>query len=244
MKAALSELERFSSYLDSELEDSAQTPVREVEDETRGPRPHVYVSDEPLHNECADEVKLLILGIRYLARQQRYEEALSLAQEATRLAPSYWRAQVTLGTLLGLFGKVEEAEQIFRQVVTEFADNQKAVAAGLHGQAWINEIRFGFPLPAEVFWETTCLYETSLRLDDSRTNTRACLAVRRLMSDEDGGIAKGLEDSVLREGFLENFRFELDECGARIQEVLREAPTWLRHLLYPLRPLNVSDYSG
>lgn len=249
MKAALSKLERFSSYLDAEPGDTAQAPAREAEDGTRGQRPHVYVSDEPLRDECTGEVKLLILGIRYLARQQRYEEALSLAGEATRLAPSYWRAWVTLGTLLALFGRTDEAEQTFQQVVTEFADDPKAVAAGLHGHAWINEIRFGAPPPADVFRETTRLYEASLRLDDSRVNTRVCLAISRQMSDEGRGAEKGWNDSVLHEGFLENLRFELDErgsdeCGGWIHEFLRAVPTWLRHLLYPVRPLNVSNYGG
>jgi tetratricopeptide (TPR) repeat protein len=243
MKAALSELKRFSSYLEAELPDPARTSGREAEDETTAGRPHVYVSDEPLHSECADEVKLLILGIRHLARQQRYEEALSLAREATRLAPSYWRAWVTLGTLLALFGKVEEAEKIFRRVVTDFAGDPKAVAAGLHCHAWINEIRFGDRPPGDVPQETTRLYEAALRLDNSRTNPRACLAISRLMSEGGGGHEQELEDSVLHEGFLENLRFELDKRGARIQEVLKAIPTWLRHLLYPIRPLNVSDYS-
>jgi tetratricopeptide (TPR) repeat protein len=244
MKAALSELERFSSYLDAELPDSAQTSGRKAENEMSEGQPHVYVSDEPLQSECTDEVKLLILGIRHLARQQRYEEALSLAREATRLASSYWRAWITLGTLLALFGKVDEAEKIFRQVTTDFADNPKAVAAGLHGHAWINEIRFGASAPADVFRETTRLYEASLKLDDSRANTRACLAVSRLMSDGGGSQEKGLESSVLHEGFLENLRLELDKRGARIQEVLSTAPTWLRYLLHPIRPLDVSDYSS
>jgi tetratricopeptide (TPR) repeat protein len=242
MKAALSELKRFSSSLDAEPADSAQTFAREAEDEMRGRRPHVYVSDEPLQSECADEVKLLILAIRHLARQRRYEEALSLAREATRLVPSYWRARITLGTLLALFEKTDEAEQIFRQVATDFADDPKAAAAGLHGQAWINEIKFDASLPADVSRETTRLYEASLQLDNSRANTRACLAIKRLMSDEGSGHEKGLDDSVLHEGFLDNLRFELDEGGARIQEVLKAVPTWLRHLLYPIRPRNVSDY--
>lgn len=184
------------------------------------------------------------MGIRHLARQRRYEEALSLAREATRLAPSYWRARVTLGTLLALFGRVKEAEEIFRQVVTDFADDPKAVAAGLHGHAWLNEIGFGAPPPADAFRETTRLYEAALRLDHSRTNTRACLAVSRLLSGGGGGPEQGLEDSVLHEGFLENLRFELDQRGAWVQEVLKAIPTWLRHLLYPIRPLNVSDHSS
>lgn len=207
-------------------------------------QPHVYVSDESLQDECTDEVKLLILGIRCLARQQRYEEALSLARDATQLAPSYWRAWITLGTLLALFGKVDDADQIFQQVADDFSDNPKAVAAGLHGRAWVNEIRFGFAPPADALQETTRLYEASLQLDNSRTNTRACLVINRLMSDEISKHKKILEDSVLHEGFLDALRFELNERGARIHKVLKALPTWLRHLLYPIRPLHVSDYSS
>jgi tetratricopeptide (TPR) repeat protein len=255
-KAALSELERFSAFLDAERGDSAQTSVEEAEDELRGRWPHVYVSDEPLQNECDEEVKLLILGIRCLARQHRYEEALSLARDATRIAPSYWRAWITRGTLLALFGKVDEADEIFRRVETDFADDPKAVAAGLHGRAWINELRFGIAPPADVSEETTRLYERSLRLDASRTNTRACLIIRRLLSCGGAGRhEKGLEDAVLREGFLEHLRLELehlrhklDESGAVVHEVLRAIlkaiPAWLRHLLYPIRPFNACDYGN
>jgi tetratricopeptide (TPR) repeat protein len=243
-KAALSELERFSAFLDAGSGGSAQTSVEEAEDELRGRRPHVYVSDEPLQNECDDEVKLLILGIRCLARQHRYEEALSLAGDATRLAPSYWRAWITRGTLLALFGKVDQADEIFRRVETDFADDPKAVAAGLHGRAWVNEVRFGIAAPADVFQETTRLYEIALRLDASRTNTRACLVIRRLLSDGASRHEKALRDSVLREGFLEHLRLELDERGARIHEILKAIPAWLRHLLYPIRPFNACDYGS
>ncbi|MCA1565887.1 MAG: tetratricopeptide repeat protein [Acidobacteria bacterium] len=244
MKSALSELERFSSFLSAGLRDSAQMSTQETDDALPERRPHVYVSNEPLQNECDDEGKFLILGIRCLARQQRYEEALSLAKDAARLVPSYWRAWVTLGTLLALFGKVDDAEEIFRQVMTDFADDPKAVAAGLHGHAWINEIRFGLAPPADVFQETTRLYETSLRLDESRANTRACLVINRLTSDGIGGHEKILEDSVLREEFLENLRLELDERGAKMHEVLKAIPTWLKHLLYPIRLLDVSESNG
>ena len=238
-KAALSEMERFSAFLDEGLGEPGRAA-----DEALPERQHVYVADDPLQDECGDEVKLLILGIRCLSRQQRYEEALSLANDAIRLAPSYWRAWINRGTLLALFGKVDDAEEVFGRVVTEFAGDPKAVAAGLHGRAWINELRFDLAPPADVLRETTRLYETSLRLDDSRANTRACLFINRLMSGGVGGHEKILEDSVLREGFLENLRLELDERGAKMHEVLKAIPTWLRHLLYPIRPLNFSESNG
>lgn len=68
---------------------------------------------------------------------------------------------------------MDDADEIFRRVTADFADDPKAVAAGLHGRAWINELRFGAAPPEEVFQERIRLYETSLRLDDSRANTRA-----------------------------------------------------------------------
>jgi tetratricopeptide (TPR) repeat protein len=291
-KAALSELERLSSFLDTELEVSAHLPMGEIEDDLREmgldpnqPLPmeisqlifergrgqqspdtisdagelaysedsrqdrlkklaHVYISNEPLRDECSDDVKLLILGIRCLARQQRYEEALNLAREATQIAPDYWRAWISLGTLLVLSGEVDDGDKIFQQVSKDFADNPKAVAAGLHGCAWVKEIRFGLSPSANVRQEMARAYEKSLQLDSSRTNTRACLLIHRLMSDESGKHRKLLEDSVLHEGFFDDLRFELNERGARMNKVLQALPTWLRYLLYPLRPLHVGGYGS
>jgi tetratricopeptide (TPR) repeat protein len=290
-KAALSELERLSSLLQTELGDSEDVSMEEVEDELRemgldidqpiatevipfpfektlkrnasatrsnvkgctlasyeqdrGKRqPHVYVSNEPLKGECTEEVGLLMRGIRYLARQRRYEEALSLTRDAVRLAPSYWRARNTLGTLLALFGKIDDAEQIFGQVLEEFSDNPKAVAAALHGRAWLNEIRYDLAPPEDVLKQNIRDYEGSLWVDSSRTNTRACLLISRAMLDESSKHEEILEDSVTHEGFFDDLRFELDEHRTEKHKVLKGFPAWVRHLLYPIRPLHASEYSS
>ena len=200
---------------------------------------HVYVSDEPLENECTDEVKLLILEIRCLAHQQRYEEALYIARETTRIAPDYWRAWTSLGTLFVLFGEVDEGEKIFDRVTRDFADHPKAVAAGLHGSAWVKEIQSGLNPSTDALREMARLYEKSLQFDDSRTNTRASLLINQMMTDEVSKHEKLLEDSVLHEGFFEALRFELNARSARMHKVMKVLPMWLRHLFYPIRPLHV-----
>jgi len=190
---------------------------------------HVYVSDEPLRGECEnDEVRLLILKIRHLGRQHRYEEAFELAQKAVRLAPDYWRARLSLGTLLVVFGRVDEGDEIFARVVTDFADNPKAVAAGLHNRAWVDEIK-GQP-------EFSRRYEEALRLDDSRANTRACLLVHTLTPEAPEQNRQIVEESALHEGFFEALHFELTERGERAHKALKALPTWLTNLLYPAGP--------
>lgn len=179
----------------------------------------VYVSDEPLLNECTDEVKRLILEIRHLTRHRRYEEALSLAGEATRLAPDYWRARVSFATLSVVFGRVDEGERIFEQVSRDFPDNPKAVAAGLHGCGWIKEIRYAVEPLEEALREASSLYKEALRLDSSRANTRACLLNIMLTSDEADNDRLLLEESLLSEGFLEQMELELT---ARLRR--REVP--------------------
>ena len=247
-RAAISELERLSLLLDTELEVTASMSAEEAEDGLRqmGLNPnqpltktpaHVYVSDEPLHNECSDEVKLLILEVRHLANQQRYGEALDLAILATQVDPNYWRAWISRGTLLVLFGEVDAGDKIFDRVAKEFSGNPKAVAAGLHGRAWVKEIRCGLDPSADALQEVTNLYEEALRLDSSRANTRASLLIHSMMSDGADDKAKLLKDSLLREGFFDALRFELTERGARASKALQALPAWLRRLLFPIRPL-------
>ena len=255
--AALSELDELCSLLHAELGASAQLSIEEIEAElremgfdmsqpfpARTRRPHVYVSDEPLHNECTEEVKLLMRTIRSLGHQRRYEEALDIAREATKVAPNYWRAWISLGTLLGLFDQVNDAEKIFEQVTEDFADDLKAVAAGLHGSAWVKEIRIGFDPSVGQLQDTASLYEKSLQFDDTRANTRACLFINQVMTDETDKHTKLLEDSVLHEGFFEALRFELNERGTKMHKVLKALPTWLRYLLYPIRPLQAGGHSS
>ena len=220
-----------------------QASMQELEaDKTKMPI-YAYVRNDLLHDECTDEVKLLILGIRDLGQQQRYEEAMELTKEAIRLSPKYWRAWISLGTLLVLFSKVDDGEKIFKRVTKEFSDNPKAVAAGLHGCAWVKEIRYGLNPSADALEEMARLYKKALRLDGSRANTRACLFINRLMSDKTGDDEELLEESVLCEGFFEALRFEMNERGAAALKFIHALPTWLRYLLFPIRPL-CTDSSG
>jgi tetratricopeptide (TPR) repeat protein len=198
---------------------------------------YVSVSDEPLRNECMDEVKLLILEIRCLMRQRRYEEALDLAILATESAPHYWRAWKTRGSLLVLFGKTDEGDRIFEQLLKDFPDNPKAVAAGLHNRAWVREVRCGLSPSADELHEVSRLYEKALQFDSSRVNTRACLLINLLMSNKTDNDQKLLEDSILHEGFFDTLRFELTERGAEALKAFQKLPAWLRHLLYPIRPI-------
>lgn len=198
---------------------------------------YVYVPNDHLHDECSDEVKLLILGIRDFGQQQRYEEALELAREAIRLEPDYWRVWICLGTLLVLFGKVDDGENIFTGISKDFPDNPKAVAAGLHSRAWVKEMRYG-PNPSAA-----ALYEEALQLDGSRANTRACLVINRLMLDRVSDDKELLEESVFCEGFFDALRFEINERRATALKIIQALPTWLRHLLFPISPL-YADGSG
>jgi tetratricopeptide (TPR) repeat protein len=247
-RAAISELERLSRFLDTESEAAASMPIEEVENGLRElgfdpdqPLPkrvaYVYVSDEPLQGECSDEMKLLILEIRYLTRQQRYEEALDLAIMATESDSNYWRAWISRGSLLVLFGATDEGDKVFERVLRDFPDNPKAVAAGLHGRAWVQEVRCGLNLSADKIQEVSHLYEKALQFDDSRTNTRACLLINSLMSDRDDNDQKLLEDSALYEGFFDALGFELTKRGAKTLKAFQTLPAWLRHLLYPIRPI-------
>lgn len=255
-RAAISELERLSRFLDTELEVTASMPIEEVENDLREmgfdpnqPLPkkaaYVWVSDEPLRDECTDEIKLLLLEIRHLARQRRYEEALDLAILATESAPHYWRAWKTRGSLLVLFGKTDEGDKIFEQILKDFPNNPKAVAAGLHNRAWVREVRCGLNPSVDELQAVSRLYEKALQFDGSRTNTRACLLINLLMSNSADNNQKLLEDSILHEGFFDALRFELTERGAGALKAFQRLPTWLRHLLYPIRPIfSVKGYEG
>jgi tetratricopeptide (TPR) repeat protein len=206
---------------------------------------HTHVSDELLRNECTDEAKLLILEVRHLSRQQRYEEALELAEKAARTDPKCWRAWTSLGAILVQLNKVDDGNKVFAQVLSDFAGNNKAVAAAYHNQAWVLEIKSGYNLSAKALREQARLYERALKLDPSRVYTRASLLINRLIRGEADGAERLkaerlLEDSLLYEGFLEALRFELDTRGAKGHKVLQLLPTWLRYLLYPIH-LNDSD---
>lgn len=196
---------------------------------------HTYVSDEPLFKECSDDAKLLVLEIRHLAKQQRFDEALTLAKKATGIDPNCWRSWTSLGALHVQLGDVEEGDKLFAQVLRDFANNNKASAAAWHNRAWVQEIKNGCNPSLHALRESSRLYEKALKLDDTRVNTRACLLIIRQMLGEADKAERLLEDSVLYEGFLDALRLEFDERGARTHQVLQTLPKWLRHLMYPIR---------
>lgn len=262
----ISELERLSRSLDAKLEITANMSIAEINNELhemdidpcqlpplsfsqmvsekselKSPA-YVYVSDELLHGEpITDDVKLFILELRHLSRQQRYDEALELARRATVLAPDYWRAWISYGGLLVLLGNVEEGEAIFSRTKTEFSANPKAVAAALHGCACVKEIRGKLNLSKEDLLEVTSLYEKALEFDDSRANTRACLVINSLLAGQTSKSRKLLERSIHYEGFFDAMLLELEErgsreYGAKMYQVMPAFPIWFRNLLFGVGP--------
>jgi tetratricopeptide (TPR) repeat protein len=208
---------------------------------------HTHVSDEPLGDECTDEAKFLLLQMRYLTKQQRYEEARELAEKAMQADPNCWRARTSLGALLVKLGQVNDGDKLFTQVLEEFSGNPKGAATALHNRAWVQEIRAGLEPSADSLREQLRLYEMALKLDASRVNTRACLLICTLLLGETGQAERILEDSVLCEGFLDALRSELDAHSAvetkpaqalpeRLGNLLRALPRHLRHLLYDDAP--------
>lgn len=212
---------------------------------------HVYVHSESLRGECGDAMRLLILRIRSLSRQGRYAEALGLAVEANRLDPNYWRARVTLGTLLIMFGRLDEGEEMFRQVSRDFADSPKALAHALHALAWAKETRCGLDPSAEAGDEVTELYAEALRLDQQRANTRASLLLNLWPRGEGGEVDRLLAESVMCEGFFEELAAESGfrgehappERAAHVREFQRGLAAWLRELVCYAAPARPSVYS-
>jgi len=256
---AISELEKLAISLDREFEITSTMPIEEIEHELRemgvDPRrlqslsldqmlsgkrlsknaAYVYVSDELLQDEPI-KVKELILQLRYLGRQRRYEEAMRVTEQAISIAPNYWRAKNSYASLCLLMGDLDKGEEIFLQMREEFSDNRKAVAAALHGCACTKEFK-GKLNPEEInVLEVSRLYEQALELDDSRANTRACLLINTVLSGEVNKSRKLIEESRQYEGFFEALSFELAERTAReyaanIYKVVQVFPIWLRNLL-------------
>ena len=197
---------------------------------------YTYVSDEPLSNHCADhEAKLLILKIRHLSKQKRYEEALGLAFKATRDYPACWRGWSSLGALMVQLGNVDEGDKVLAQVLSDFPDDDKALGAALHNRAWVLEIKGGLNPSASARREHMRLYARALKHDPSLVNTRACLYIGRLLLGETDKAEKLLENSLLYEGFLDALSFELAERGASAHKALQMFPSWLRSILFPTR---------
>lgn len=212
---------------------------------------HVYIHNDSLHGECSYKVQRLILRIRSLSRQGRYGEALGLVVEANRLEPDYWRARVTLGTLLVMFGRLDEGEEMFRQVSEESADNPKARAHALHALAWAKETRCGLAPSGEVAEEVTELYAESLRLDQQRANTRASLLIHLWPQDEGGEADRLLAESLLCEGFFEELGSESafrgdharDGRAAQVRAFQQRLSPWLRDIVCYAGPVTPSVYS-
>jgi tetratricopeptide (TPR) repeat protein len=213
---------------------------------------HTHVSDEPLDEGCSDEANQLILDIRYLARQQRYEEAFELAMKATKADPNCWRAWTSLGALMVRLGKLDDGDKVFAQVLKRFPNDRKGAAAALHNRAWVLEIRGGPNPTASNLREQSRLYEKVLELDDSRVNTRASLLICKLLLSEAEEAERILADSRWREGFLDALRFELDARGIGdvrlpqalpkwLRTLLQALPKWLRKLLYSNQPNDLDD---
>lgn len=263
---AISELENLSLSLDEELEITANMTTAEIDDELRelGVEPdrlssvslgqmlsektepkspvYVYVSDDLLDNEITtDEVKFLIVELRDLSQQRRYEEALELARLATHLAPHYWRAWVSYGSLVALLGHLDEGEAIFRRVREDFSGNPKAVAAALHGCASAKEVRCRLNPSGEDLLEVSRLYEEALEFDNSRANTRACLVINSLLSLQTNKGRQLFDDSLKCEGFVDAMLLELRERGAReyaakMYKVMQALPMRFRDLFYRTGP--------
>lgn len=197
---------------------------------------YTHVSDEQIRNECADEAKLLILEIRDLAKQHRYEEASGLAMKATQVDPKCWRAWTSLGTLLVQRGEVDNGDAIFLQVLKDFSNDHKGTATALHNRAWVQEIRCGISPSASGIRKQSRLYEKALKLDDSRVNTRACLLINRLLLEETDKAERLMDESLMYEGFLDALRYELDTRGSKVHKASQALPTWLKKLLYPVHP--------
>jgi tetratricopeptide (TPR) repeat protein len=194
-----------------------------VEDELRGmdnAEPgnpaYVYVSNESLDDEpTTDAVKRLIFALRHLTRQRRYKEALELARRATRLDPHYWRAWISYGSLLALFGNMDEGEAIFHRVLRDFPDNPKAVAAALHNCAFAEEVRCRLKPSAENLREILPRYEGALRLDGSRANTRVSLFINLALSRQFDKGQKVIEGHLESEEIFADMALETEERGAR-----------------------------
>ncbi|HXQ36440.1 MAG TPA: tetratricopeptide repeat protein, partial [Anaerolineales bacterium] len=138
---------------------------------------HLFVRNDAIKEECSDEVKLLILKIRELVAQQRYDEALDLALKATRIDPNYWRAKTTLGVLLVALEQLGEGDKIFAEVLRDFPNTNKALATALHARAWVAETRCKLRPEAKELQEISRSYEQALKLDPSIANTRASLFI-------------------------------------------------------------------
>lgn len=197
---------------------------------------YAYVSNESLDGEpVTDQLKLLINELRGLTRELRYEEALDLAKQATELEPLYWRAWISYGSLLALLGDLDEGEAIFLRVLEDFSDNPKAVAAALHNRAFAKEIRCELKPSQEELRELLPLYKDSLKLDDTRTNTRASIYIYTASSRQpDEGLGL-VEDFLQREDFAADMSLETRERGARdvkTYKFLQPLPMAFRNRLY------------
>lgn len=219
----LSDPYRIIDRLDEACETTADVTSAEVEDEScetdiddpANPA-YVYVSNESLDDEpTTDAVKRIIFAVRHLTRQRCYEEALELAERATRLDPHYWRAWISYGSLLALFGNMDEGEAIFHRVLRDFPDNPKAVAAALHNCAFAEEVRCRLMPSEENFREILPRYEKALSLDESRTNTRVSFFINLALSCQFDKGQRVIEGHLQGEELFADMALETEKRGAR-----------------------------
>jgi tetratricopeptide (TPR) repeat protein len=211
---------------------------------------YAYVSDGSMRDESlTDEVRLLVIEFKLLTRQRHYAEALELARRATLLAPRYWRAWISYGSLLCLTGDLDAGEAVFRRVRQEFSADPKAAAAALHCYAFAKEDRDKLNPSEKALREVSRLYEEALELDESRVNTRACLVISSLASRQLNKGRKIFEDSLLCEGFLDSMSLEIKErkarvSGAKMERVVRALPSRYRNFLAVAAPRHAGSRSA
>jgi tetratricopeptide (TPR) repeat protein len=219
----LSDPYRIIGRLDEACEIAPDVTSAEVEDGLReagvdeplNPA-YVYVSNEPLDDEpTTDAVKRMIFAVRHLTRQRCYEEALELAGRATRLDPHYWRAWISYGSLLALFGNMDEGEAIFHRVLKDFPDNPKAVAAALHNCAFAEEVRCRLKPSEANFRKILPRYEEALSLDESRANTRVSFFINLALSCQFDKGQRVIEGHLQGEEIFADMALETEERGAR-----------------------------
>lgn len=202
----------------------------------------MHVSDEQMIDECNDEAKFLISKVRQMTKQQKYSEALQYAKRATEVDPAAWRAWTSYGALQVRLGRVKEGDAIFKQVIKDFPKSAKALSTAIHNRAWVKAINAGYNPSEKSLMEQAQMYRRALSLDTERIYTRASLLIVYLQLGDLERAHKLLEESVMFEGFLGALRFELDTYGAKVHDLLRLLPTWVRFMLYPVRRSGSGGY--
>ena len=267
-KRAISELKRLAWDMDTDFEVTANLPIAEIDEELRNmgvpperldglslkeilaqPSPpktpaYAYISNDVLADErVTNDVKLLILKIRHLGRQQRYPEILELTRQITQLAPNYWRGWISHSGVQVLLGNLHDGALILDRILCDHSGDPKAAGAVFHGRANAKEISCRLNPSLTELTEITKLYEEALKFDPSRTNTRACLIINYALSGQVEKSRQLIEASSHYEGFFDEMSDELRERGergyaAKMYRVLPAFPMWFRNLMHGSGPVN------